>query len=228
MDYYSFDRLKSAFWQILPYINVTLEFVLITTVISTLLAVIIAVLRIRNIRIVSILVEVYISYMRGVPMLVQLMVIYYGFPLLVNALFHINIIRWNGMIFAVIAMVMNESAYMSESMRGAILSVSKTQSEAGYSIGMTWGQTFLRIVLPQAVRVYIPSYGTSLIGILKSTSMLYTIGVIEIVQRTKAVGAATGHFFEGYTVCALFYIVLCLLIKSGFNLLEKKMNYGRS
>lgn len=227
MDFYSLDRLISAFWQILPYVSVTLQFVLITTAISTVLAVVVAVLRIRNIRIVNFITEIYISYMRGVPLLVQLMVVYYGFPLLINALFHINIIRWNGMIFAVIAMVMNESAYMSESMRGAILSVSKTQSEAGYSIGMTWGQTFLRIILPQAVRVYIPSYGTSLIGILKSTSMLYTIGVIEIVQRTKSIGAATGHFFEGYTVCALFYIVLCLLIKSGFQLLEKKMRYGR-
>lgn len=228
MDYYSLDRLWDAFWKILPYLGVTLEFVVITTVISTVLAVIIAVLRIRKIPILSPLLSVYISYMRGVPLLVQLMVIYYGFPILVNALFHFNISRWSGMIFAVIAMVMNESAYLGEAIRGAILSVDKTQSEAGYSIGMTWGQTFVRIVLPQAFLVFVPHYGTTLIGILKSTSMLYTIGVIEIIQRARAIGQQTGHFFEGYTVCAIFYIILCLVIKSGFSLLERKLNFRRS
>lgn len=228
MDYYSLDRLVDAFGKILPYLGVTLEFVVITAAISTVLAVIIAVLRIRRVPILSPLMSVYISYMRGVPLLVQLMVIYYGFPILVNAVFHVNIVRWNGMIFAVIAMVLNESAYLGEAMRGAILSVDRTQSEAGYSIGMNWLQTFVRIILPQAFLVFVPSYGTTLIGISKSTSMLYTIGVVEIVQRARSLGQQTGHLFEGYTVCAVFYVILCLVIKSGFGLLEKKLDFRRS
>lgn len=227
MDYFSFDRLQSAFKQIFPYLGVTLSFVVIAAAISTVLAVLIAGIRIRRIPVLNAVISVYISYMRGVPMLVQLMVVFYGFPVLFNSLFHINIIRWNGIVFAVIAMVMNEAAYLGETMRGAILSVEPVQMEAGYSIGMTWWQTFRRIVLPQAIRVFIPSYGTSLTGILKSTAMLYTVGVMDIVSRAQTVAAFSGHMFEGYAVCAIFYVVLCLLIKLVFHQLEKKMNYGR-
>lgn len=227
MNYFSLERLQSAFTQILPYLGVTLKFVVITAAISTVVAVLIAVARIKKVPVITTIINIYISYMRGVPMLVQLMVVFYGVPVLVNALFHVNIIRWDGMVFAVIAMVMNESAYLGETMRGSILSVDSIQAEAGYSIGMTWWQTFRRIVLPQAVRVFIPGYGTSLIGILKSTSMLYTIGVIDIVQRAKTVGANSGHIFEGYAVCAFFYIILSLLIKYSFHLLEKRLNYGK-
>lgn len=227
MDYFNWNRFQSAVVQILPYLSVTLQFVVICVIISTIFAVIIAVLRIKKIPVVQQIMGVYVSYMRGVPFLVQLMVVYYGFPVLINYVFHINIIRWSGMIFAVIAMVMNESAFLGESIRGAILSIPAVQSEAGYSIGMTKWQTFLRIVLPQAVRVLIPVYGTTLVGMLQSTAMLYTIGIVDIIQRAKSIGGVTGHMFEGYTVCAVIYVIGSLIIRFVFYKIEQKTAYGR-
>lgn len=228
MDYFDWERFKSAFIQIMPYLHVTLEFVIICVVLSTIFAVILAVLRIKNVPVVREIMGVYVSYMRGTPFLVQLMVVYYGLPVLVNALFGINIIRWDGMIFALIAMIMNEAAFLGETIRGAILSISAIQSEAGYSIGMTNFQTFMHIVLPQVIKILVPAYGTTLVGMLQSTSMLYTIGVVDIIQRSKSIASATGHAFEGYAVCALIYIVASLLIKLVFTLLEKKMSYGKA
>lgn len=227
MDYFNLDRFKSAFSQIMPYLHITFEFVIVCIIISTILAVIIAVLRIKKIPVVNQIVGVYISYMRGVPLLVQLMVVYYGFPVLVYSLFGINIIRWDGMVFAEIAMIMNEAAFLGETIRGAILSVPVVQTEAGYSIGMTKRQTFIRIVLPQAIRVLVPAYGTALVGMIQSTSMLYTIGVVDIMQRSRSIASATGHAFEGYAVCAVVYIVSSLLIKLVFNVIERRMSYGR-
>ena len=227
MDYFSIDRFKKAFTQIMPYLHITFDFVIVCVIVSTILAVAIAVLRIKKIPVVHQVIGVYISYMRGVPFLVQLLVIYYGLPILVNYLFGINIIRWDGMIFAKIAMIMNETAFLGETIRGAILSVPTVQKEAGYSIGMTRFQTFIRVILPQAIRVLVPAYGTALVGMLQSTSMLYTIGVVDIMQRSKSIAASTGHVFEGYAVCAVIYIVSSLIIKLVFNVVERKMSYGR-
>lgn len=227
MDYFNWSRFQSAVKQILPYLNVTFRFVVICIIITSIFSVVIAVLRIKKIPVVQQIMGVYVSYMRGVPLLVQLMVVYYGFPILIYHVFHINIIRWSGMIFAVIAMVMNESAFLGESIRGAILSIPAIQSEAGYSIGMTRWQTFSRIVLPQAIRVLIPVYGTTLVGMLQSTAMLYTLGIVDIVQRARTIGSATGHMFEGYAVCAIIYITGSLVIRFVFYKIEQKTACGR-
>jgi L-cystine transport system permease protein len=122
---------------------------------------------------------------------------------------------------------MNEAAFLGETIRGAILSVPQVQKEAGYSIGMTKSQTFIHIILPQAIKVLVPAYGTTLVGMIQSTSMLYTIGVVDIMQRSRSIGSATGHLFEGYAVCAVIYIISSLLIKLVFNIIERRMSYGR-
>lgn len=222
MDYFNWSRFQSAAQQIIPYMSVTFQFVIISVIVSTIFAVLIAMLRMKRIPVVRQIMGVYVSYMRGVPFLVQLMVVYYGFPVFVNYVFHINIIRWSGMIFAIIAMVMNESAFLGESIRGAILSIPAIQTEAGYSIGMTKLQTFSRIVLPQAVRVLIPVYGTTLVGLLQSTAMLYTIGIVDIIHRAKTIGVSSGHLFEGYAVCAVIYVTASLIIRFVFYKIEQR------
>lgn len=227
MNFFSWDRFNEAWTWILPYLPITLKFVIVCIFLSTIAAIAIAAIRIKNIPVARQILGIYVSYMRGTPFLVQLMVVYYGVPVLINSIFGVNISRWDGFIFAEIAMIMNESAFLGETIRGALLAVPVTQTEAGYSIGMTGPQTFFRIVLPQAIKTLIPAYSTTLVGILQSSSMLYTIGVIEIVARARAIGAKTSHMFEGYAVCGIIYIVFSLLIKFGSHKLEKRMSYGR-
>ena len=226
MDFFSGERFVEASGWILPYLSITLEFVVICVVLATLLGILVAAARMKKIPVLSQIIGIYISYMRGTPILVQLMVVYYGLPVLIYSLFGVNISRWDAFIFAEIAMVLNEGAFLSENIRGALLAVPVTQTEAAYSIGMTKFQSFHRIVLPQAIRTLIPSYGTTLVGILQGSSMLYTIGVMEIMMRARAYGNKTSHTFEAYAVCAVIYIIASLIIKFLSAWLERRMNYG--
>lgn len=227
MDYFNWKRFEEAWGEVLPYLHVTFEFLFVALIFSTLGALIVAVVRTKKIPVLNQIFGVYISYMRGVPMLVQLMVVYYGMPVMVRDLTGIDIVRWNGMFFAYIAVVLNESAFLGESFRGAIEAVPAIQTEAGYSIGMTGFQTFTRIVLPQAIKTIIPTYGTTIVELLQSTSMLYTIGIIDIMARAKSIAAMTGHIFEGYAVCAVIYVVCSLIIKLIFNIIDRKYNFGK-
>ncbi len=227
MNFFSIDRFTEASGWILSYLPVTLKFVIICIFFSTVFAVLIAAASIRKLPVLQQILGVYVSYMRGTPFLVQLMVVYYGVPVLINTLFGANISRWDGFIFAEIAMVMNEAAFLGETIRGALLAVPTVQTEAGYSVGMTGVQTFVRIVLPQAVKTIVPAYGATLVGILQSSSMLYTIGVVEIMNRARAYGTKTSHMLEAYAVCGVIYILFSLLIKYASGKVEKRMNYGR-
>ena len=227
MIFFSMNRFAEASGWILSYLPVTLKFVIICIFFSTVFAVLIAAASIRKLPVLRQILGVYVSYMRGTPFLVQIMVVYYGVPVLINTLFGVNISRWDGFIFAEIAMVMNEAAFLGETIRGALLAVPTVQTEAGYSVGMTGVQTFVRIVLPQAVKTIVPAYGATLVGILQSSSMLYTIGVVEIMNRARAYGTKTSHMLEAYAVCGVIYILFSLLIKYASGKVEKRMNYGR-
>ena len=227
MIFFSMNRFAEASGWILSYLPVTLKFVIICIFFSTVFAVLIAAASIRKLPVLRQILGVYVSYMRGTPFLVQIMVVYYGVPVLINTLFGVNISRWDGFIFAEIAMVMNEAAFLGETIRGALLAVPTVQTEAGYSVGMTGVQTFVRIVLPQAVKTIVPTYGATLVGILQSSSMLYTIGVVEIMNRARAYGTKTSHMLEAYAVCGVIYILFSLLIKYASGKVEKRMNYGR-
>ena len=227
MIFFSMNRFAEASGWILSYLPVTLKFVIICIFFSTVFAVLIAAASIRKLPVLRQILGVYVSYMRGTPFLVQIMVVYYGVPVLINTLFGVNISRWDGFIFAEIAMVMNEAAFLGETIRGALLAVPTVQTEAGYSVGMTGVQTFVRIVLPQAVKTVVPAYGATLVGILQSSSMLYTIGVVEIMNRARAYGTKTSHMLEAYAVCGVIYIFFSLLIKYASGKVEKRMNYGR-
>lgn len=225
--FFTIERFQSAVPQILSHLHITIEFFFVCILFATIFSIVMAVLRLQKIPVLHQILSVYISYMRGVPLLVQIMVVYYGLPLLVQALLGVNINRWDAIVFAEIAVIMNESAFFGEVVRGAILSIPAVQSEAGYSIGMTKFQTFFRIVLPQAIRVLIPAYGQMAIGLFQSTSILYIVGVADMMARARSITGITGHSFESYTVIAIVYIVVCLSLKFGFGLLERKMRYGR-
>lgn len=226
-NFFDIDRFYNVIPKILPYLNVTFHVVLVSMGIGTLLAIFVAVLRIQRIPVVQQSLGVYISFMRGTPLLVQMMISYYGLPLLADALFGMNISRWDTLIFVNIAFILNEGAFLGEIFRSAILSIPAVQSEAGYSIGMTRFQTFTRIVLPQTIKVIIPAYGADLIGVFHNTSLVFMIGVVDIMGRAKTLGTATGHSLEGYVFVALIYIVISLMLKGIFYLVDRKMQYGR-
>lgn len=226
-SYFSWERFHNNTPIILSCLNVTLQLVVISLIFITIFAIILAVLRMKRIPVIHQIIGVYISYMRGTPLITQLFVVKFGLPMLLNNLFGINIYRWDNIIFAEIAIIMNEAAFLGETFRGALASVPALQIEAAYSIGMTKTQTFFRVTLPQFIRIILPTYGTTIVAIFMGTSVVFMLGVLDIMGRAKIIASSTSHGLEAYLIVAIIYIVASLVVRVIFHGLENKMNYGR-
>lgn len=226
-NYFSIERFLNVFPKIISNLSVNFHIVFWSMLLGTILAVFVAVLRLKKIPVISQIISVYISFMRGTPLLVQMMIAFYGIPLLLGTvfmnIFGINLNRIEPAIFVEIAIILNEGAFLGEIFRGAITSVPVVQAEAGYSIGMTGAQTFRRIVLPQAFKVALPHYGADFVGVFQNTSLVFTLGVVDVLGKAKTLGAATGHALEGYIAATFIYVSFSLLLKGAFLLLEKKI-----
>jgi polar amino acid transport system permease protein len=157
---------------------------------------------------------VYVWFFRGTPVLVQIFLVYFGTPYLLGIdLFpsdiHTGVIDLRGAVVAgIVALAINEGAYMSEIVRAGILSVDPGQTEAAKSLGMTYRLTMSRIVLPQALRVIIPPLGNEFNNMLKTTSLMSIIAVAEIFRVAQAANSATFKSFEAYFGVALYYLAL--------------------
>lgn len=209
------------FPKILTRLPITLGIVLLATFIGLILGTVLALFRLFRIPLLNQLTILFVSFNRGTPIIVQLFIVFYGLPMLV-LLVGININRWDTLIFVIITYGLNSAAFFSEIIRSAIMSVSKGQTDAAYSVGMTRFQTFYRIVAPQAVGVAIPSLGTSMAGLLQDTSLAFSLGVIDMIGKVKAIGANTYHTMEGYIVAAIIFIILNVLLEKLFSSIEKR------
>ena len=214
---------------ILEYLPITLMMTFVAGVIGLLLGFIIAIIKINEVPVLTQCFNVFISFMRGTPKLVQLFLAYYGFPLVVQWLnqqigWNIDVNGIPALIYVFIAFGLNEAAYNSETFRAAILSVDEKEVEAAKSIGLTSRQTMLRIVLPSALIVAIPNLGNSLISLLKGTSLAFTVTVIDIMGQARIMAGANLRFFEAYIAVALIYWGFSILIEQGVRALEKKLN----
>ncbi|MCB2360795.1 amino acid ABC transporter permease [Clostridium estertheticum] len=218
-----------SFPEIIKFLPATLEIALISSVIGILLGFIIAIVRIKKIPILNKLTILYVSFMRGTPLLVQLFLAYYGTPLIIEFINYKFSTKYNindipAMVFVFLAFSLNESAYTSETIRGAILSVDKKEVEAGQSIGMTSSTIMRRIILPQALVVAIPNLGNTLISLIKSTSLAFTVSVMDVMGSAKVIAGRNMRFFEVYISVAIIYWVICLLIEIVIKKIEIKLN----
>ena len=158
-DLFDFDRFLHNVPILFPYLIENLKVLFFATLFGMLLGLLVTVVRMKKPPVLYQLTTVYISFMRGTPMLVQLMLIYYGLPLVIDPLFGWSIGRtWAPSLFAYTTFVMNQGAFLSSIFISAIEAIPKGQSEAAYSVGLTGLQGFYRIVAPQAVRIALPSF----------------------------------------------------------------------
>lgn len=186
-----------------------------------------ALVRIYNVPVFKQLAALYISFFRGTPLMVQILIIYYGIPVLLRAVnvkygTSIDISSISAITYMYVVYSFNVGAFLSESIRSSILSVPRGQIEAGYSIGMKTPMVLLRVIIPQAMTVALPNFGNTFIGLLKDTSLAFVASVPEILGRAKIIAGRTSMFFEAYIVAALVYWVLCLLLEQLLRLLEKR------
>ena len=194
---FAWDRFYENIPKILPYLSVTFSIVVYATVFGVLLGMVIVLVQIKKIPGLSQLVKVYVSFMRGTPMLVQLMLVYYGIPALLDPVLGTRINReWGAVNFAYVTFILNQGAFLSAIFYSAITSIPYGQTEAGLSAGLTEFQTFYRIVLPQMVKTALPPFGSDLVGLFQNSSLVFLIGVTDIMGRAKTIGTATKHVLE--------------------------------
>lgn len=158
----------------------------------------------------------YVSLMRGTPLLVQMFVIYYGLPTIG--------IEFTPVTAGILALSLNAGAYLSESLRGAIGSVSKGQWAASYSLGLGYWRTLYHVVLPQALRIAVPSMSNTLISLIKDTSLVSVITLTELMLSTKEVIATTFRPLPLYLAAAAIYWMLSLAFEAVQRRAERRLN----
>ena len=166
--------------------------------------------------------KAYISIMRGTPLMLQLMVIYFG-PFYIFGI--TNSPSWKNSAVA-IGFVLNYAAYFAEIYRGGIESMPKGQYEAAQILGYSKAQTFMRIILPQVIKIILPSITNETITLVKDTSLAFTIGIMEMFTISKALAASQTTMLP-YVFAGIFYYVFNLIVAFLLELLEKKLNYYR-
>jgi L-cystine transport system permease protein len=226
VDLFSFERLITVFPKIFPYLLVTFQIVVIGGVLGSVLGLLVAFARINKTPVVYQVLSVYISFMRGTPMLVQMMLLYYGLPLLLKATIGVDINVWEKLTFVELTFVINEAAFLGEMFRGAIEAVPYEQTEAAYSVGLTGVQSFFRIVLPQATKIVLPELGTDIVGMFHNTQIAFLLGAMDMIGRAKTVGFSSGHTLEAYVCVAIIYIVCSLILRLIFKKLDNLFSYG--
>ncbi|HGR4944352.1 TPA: amino acid ABC transporter permease [Pseudomonas aeruginosa] len=193
----------------------TVLFAAVSMVLGLILGFSVAVVRVTKVPVVSQIAAVYVSAFRGTPLLVQIFVLYYGLPSVG--------IEFTPVTAGILALTLNVAAYLSESMRGAILGIDKGQWEAGLSVGLIWGQTLWNIITPQALRLAVPSLSNSLISLIKDTSLISVITVTELMLATKEVIAETFQPLPLYLAAAGIYWLLSALFERVQKALENRL-----
>lgn len=199
----------------LKYAGVTLHLSVLAIVCGLVLAFIIAVTVHAQVPLLTGCFKLYVSFFRGTPLMAQLFCFYFGVLPLIGSMVH----RISSFSAALIVLSLASSAYMSESLRAAFSSIEKGQMEAAYSVGMTYMQAMRCIILPQAVRVALPTLFSSFINIIKDTSLVFAIGVKEMMAQAQLEGSSGYRYLEAY-ICVLF---VYWVITASFGKMQKKL-----
>ncbi|WP_077602303.1 amino acid ABC transporter permease [Oceanobacillus sojae] len=216
---FNFKYMFEIIPELLTYVPVTLYIAIASMIIAIIIAIFLSLILVNRIPVLHQLALVYISFFRGTPPLVQLLMIYFGLPQLLPSFNSIT-----AMTAAILAFSLNVSAYLAEIFRAGLESVDKGQAEAALTTGMTYSQALRSIILPQAARNAIPATGNTFLGLLKNTSLAFTIGVTELLAQGKLLATATLHFFEAYMAVALIYWGLTALYSWLQSWYEKKIS----
>ncbi|MBQ3060300.1 MAG: amino acid ABC transporter permease [Desulfovibrio sp.] len=172
--------------------------------------------RISRNRLINLIASTYVEVIRGIPLLVQIFYIYYA----LSRFFLVS-----GTTSAVIAISFCYGAYMGEVFRAGILAISKGQSEAARSLGFNRFQTMFYVVLPQAWRTILPPVGNECIAMLKDTSLVSIMAVPDLMHCARSYVGTTYLYFETYTVIALIYLIITLILSKGVSIMESRLNY---
>ncbi|MFB5282083.1 MULTISPECIES: amino acid ABC transporter permease [Peribacillus] len=211
-----FERIIPSIPYILEGIPTTLQVVSVAAVIGFILGIVLSILKISKIKPLNWFADFYTSIFRGTPLVLQLMLIYFGSPQILG----IQIEAYEA---AFLAFGLNSAAYISEIIRGGIQAVDKGQREAALALGVPESQMMLNIILPQAIKNILPALMNELISLTKESAVVTIIGLADIMRRAYIVGGETYKFFEPILVAGLVYYVMVMILTLLGKLLERRM-----
>ena len=202
---------------------------LMALIFGALLGMLMALMRISGIRPLRGFATVYIEIIRGTPMMVQLLVIYYGTSLssIIPDLHIPFLTDFPRMMTCVIVMSLNSCAYVAEVIRSGIQAVDPGQMEAARSLGFNHGQSMTMVVLPQAIRNILPALGNEFVTVIKESSIVVYVGVADLMFRAKGVASKTYIVLESYLIAALLYFIMTFCMSTLIDYLERRMKRGR-
>ena len=206
----------------------TLILALFSVLIGTLGGTLLSLCRMREFKALKYFAAAIVVFVRGAPLMVQLMFIFYGLPMIGVTFPDISFIpNFSRFMAGVVAMSLNSSAYVSEIIRSGIQAVDPGQMEAARSIGFTYGESMRKVILPQAVKNILPALGNEFVTVIKESSIVSVIGIADLMFRTNDVIAVTYRSLQALLIAALLYFVMTFITGRLVSLAERKMKNGR-
>ena len=213
------EIIQENYLVLLAALGKTLELTFLSLVFASVLGLIFGLFNVSKSRVLHIIANVYISIIRGVPLIVLGFFTYFGVPLATG-------IKLDGLVAGVIALSLNAGAYMAEIVRGGIQSVDKGQMEAARSLGLSYGKSMRKVVLPQAIRTMIPSIINQFIITLKDTSILSVIGLPELVKQAQIIISRTFESFNTWAIVAVMYLIVITILSVVAKKVERRISYA--
>ena len=211
----NFELMQSAFPLLIAGACITVEITALTVFFGMIIGICVSLVRMSDFKILRWMGNVYVDFIRGTPLLIQIFLVYFALPSIIGH-------RVDAYFAAISACSINSGAYMAEVFRGGIQSIDIGQMEAGRSLGMTWWQTMRYIILPQAFKRIIPPLGNEFIAMLKDSSLVSVIGFEELTRRGQLIIARTYAPFEIWMAVAIIYLILTFTVARLTGLLERK------
>ncbi|MGM9580310.1 MAG: amino acid ABC transporter permease [Anaerovibrio sp.] len=197
--------------------GITIQITAISVGLGLVIGMFVGIARISNVKLLRWLAAIYIDFLRGTPLLVQIFLIYFALPVILGQ-------RVDPFIAAITACGINSGAYIAEIFRAGIQAIDEGQMEAGRSLGMTWVQTMRYIIVPQAFKNIVPPLGNEFIALLKDSSLVSVIGFEELTRRGQLIIARTYGSLEIWISVAIIYLVMTLTISRLVAYLEKRLD----
>lgn len=211
----NFEIIEQSLPLLLAGAGITVEITAMSVGLGMAIGIVVALIRMCGIKVLKVLGDIYVDFLRGTPLLVQIFLVYFALPALIHH-------RVDAYVAAVSACSINSGAYVAEIFRGGIEAIDKGQMEAGRSLGMTWWQTMRHIILPQAFKQIIPPLGNEFIAMLKDSSLVSVIGFEELTRRGQLIIAHTYASFEIWMAVAVIYLIMTFVVARFTGYLEKR------
>lgn len=207
----------------LPYLYratiVTIQVTAVSLILGILISIPLSLIKLSRFKILQLIGSFYTSIFRGVPLLVQIFMVYFGLPQIFPALKVLSNFELGCITFG-----LNSAAYISESLRGGIQAVDIGQKEAAMALGISYGKTMKDIIFPQAIKSVLPSLVNEFIGLMKNTTLISTIGVVELLRSGQMIVSDTYRAFEPYAVISVYYYILVMVLSMIGKWIEKRVN----